>query len=141
MFQRFSNPLKVGEVSKQANISVSTLQYYEKIGLLEKPLRSRKDYRLYDQNALERLDFIKKGKTLGFKLDEIRQIIDESKSGNCPCDNVKNIVHKRLEEVDEKIAQMKQFRNDLTNVVKDWKLKKPSDSVVCNLIEESDIDF
>ncbi len=141
MPRRFSSPLKVSEVSKQANISISTLHYYEKTRLLEKPIRNRKGYRLYDQNTLERVDFIKKAKTLGFKLDEIRQIIDESKTGDCPCENVRRIVYERLKEVDEKIEEMKQFRNDLTNVVRGWDKKTTSDSVICSLIEGSDLDF
>lgn len=135
----FTSSLTVGEISKQTDISISTLHYYEKIGLLETPLRNRKGYRLYGQNSVERLDFIRKAKTLGFKLDEIRRIIDESKTGECPCDSVRSIVHTRLREVAKKIEEMNRFRNELTEVVKAWDGKKPCEAVICGLIEESDV--
>ncbi|MGI8542998.1 MAG: MerR family DNA-binding protein [Aridibacter sp.] len=136
---RFSKSLNVGEVSKLTDISISTLHYYEKIGLIEPPVRSRKGYRLFNLNSIERLNFIKKAKTLGFKLDEIRQIIEESKTGNCPCDTVRNTVQKRLIEVDKQIARMKKFRDELKDVVKGWDAKKISDSIICGLIEEVNI--
>ncbi len=135
----FSKSLNVGEVSKLTDISVSTLHYYEKIGLIEPPVRSRKGYRLFGQSSIERLDFIKKAKSLGFKLDEIRQIIEESKTGDCPCDTVRNTVQKRLTEVDTQIARMMKFRDELKDVVKGWDAKKTSDSIICGLIEEVSI--
>jgi DNA-binding transcriptional MerR regulator len=136
---RFTRSLKVGEISKQTDISISTLHYYEKIGLIETPVRNRKGYRLYGQNSLERLDFIKKAKTLGFKMDEIRRIIDESKTGECPCDSVRNIVQTRLREVAKKIEEMNRFHIELTGVVKAWDEKKPCDAIICGLIEEADV--
>lgn len=133
-----SKSLKVSEAARAADLSVSTLHYYEKIGLIETPLRSQKGYRLYGQNTLERLDFIKKAKTLGFQLDEIRRIIDESKSGEC-CQSVRQLVQKRLAEVDEQIIEMKRFRSDLAAFINNSEKTETSDAVICGLIENSGI--
>ena len=54
---------------------------------------------------LERLAFIKRAQALGFSLDEIRRIIDDARAGQSPCDEVREIVRRRLEELDERAAR------------------------------------
>ena len=92
--------LKIGEVSQASGIGIEALRFYERSGILGKPARTASGYRVYDANMLDRLAFIKKAQTLGFSLDEIRHIIAESIAGESPCAEVREIVRRRLFELD-----------------------------------------
>ena len=66
--------MKIGELAERSGIPASTIRYYEKEGLLPKAQRGANGYRVYQDNALERLDLIQLGQKLGFSLDAIRSI-------------------------------------------------------------------
>src|SRR5215216_812571 len=104
--------LKIGEVSRLSGIGIEALRFYEKSGLLDRPGRTNSGYRLYDESVLERLAFVKKAQVLGFSLDEIKQIIAHKRAGENPCTEVRGIVKIRLEELNERIAQMMQYRDE-----------------------------
>lgn len=131
--------LKIGEVSKLSGIGIEALRFYEKSGLLERPRRTESGYRVYDDSVLERLSFIKKAQVLGFTLDEIRQLIAHKRRGENPCSEVRAIVKDRLEDLDERIAQMTQYRDELSAALKEWEKTKERAGHVCGLIEGSHI--
>lgn len=131
--------LKIGEVAKQTGIGIETLRFYERSGLLDRPARTEGGYRLYDEEALLTLEFIKRAQTLGFTLDEIRQIIADSRSGHSPCDEVREIVRERLRELDERMRQMRKYRNALAATLQDWDEKGSAEGHFCGLIESSEI--
>jgi len=66
--------MKIGELAERTGIPASTIRYYEKEGLLPKVQRGANGYRVYQANALERLDLIQLGQKLGFSLDTIRSV-------------------------------------------------------------------
>lgn len=66
--------MKIGELAERSGIPASTIRYYEKEGLLPKVQRGANGYRVYQANALDRLDLIQLGQKLGFSLDTIRSI-------------------------------------------------------------------
>ena len=131
--------LKIGDVAKRTGIGIETLRFYERSGLLSRPARTEGGYRLYDAEALDTLDFIKRAQTLGFSLDEIKRIIAESRAGQSPCAEVREIVRQRLTELDERMAQMQRYRNELAATLKDWDARGEADGHFCGLIEESRI--
>ena len=92
--------LKIGEVAKLSGIGIEALRFYERSGVLESPARTESGYRLYDAGVLERLAFIKQAQALGFSLDEVKRIIDDARAGTSPCDEVRAIVRRRLQESD-----------------------------------------
>ena len=63
--------LTVGEVAKRAAVHIETLRYYERQGLVARPPRSRSNYRLYPEETVRRVQFIKRAQELGFSLKEI----------------------------------------------------------------------
>lgn len=131
-----SGTLKIGEVSKQSGVNIETLRFYEKAGLLDKPARSMSsNYRLYDSEVLERLDFIKRAQTLGFTLEEIRQVINHKREGESPCAEVRGIVRRRLAELDEKMRQMRLYRDELAETLDEWDKQREAEGHVCGLIE------
>ena len=132
--------LKIGEVSKESGIGIEALRFYERSGLLGKPVRSESNYRLYDEGVLDRLAFIKKAQTLGFSLDEIRQIIEDAKNGASPCDEVRDIVRRRLAELDERMREMRRYRKELAQTLEEWDEVGRAPGHICGLIEAAEIE-
>ena len=131
--------LKIGEVAKLSGIGIEALRFYEKSGLLRRPARTGSGYRLYGHDVLERLEFIKRAQVLGFTLDEIRQIIREKDAGQSPCAAVREVVRRRLDELDERMAQMRRYRKELSEALKEWDQTGDREGHVCGLIEGTEI--
>ncbi|HXG85719.1 MAG TPA: MerR family DNA-binding protein [Pyrinomonadaceae bacterium] len=132
--------LKIGEVSQSSGIGIEALRFYERSGLLGKPHRSMSGYRLYNEGVLERLAFIKKAQTLGFSLDEIKSIINDASSGASPCDEVREIVRRRLAELDERMREMRRYRKELARTLEEWDKVGRAPGHICGLIEASEME-
>ena len=135
-----NSSLKIGEVAKESGIGIEALRFYERSGLLGRPVRSMSNYRLYDAGVLERLAFIKKAQTLGFSLDEIKRIIADAQRGTSPCDDVREIVRRRLAELDEKMREMKRYRKELAETLEEWDEIGRAPGHICGLIEQAEIE-
>jgi DNA-binding transcriptional MerR regulator len=132
--------LKIGDVSKKSGIGIEALRFYEKSGLLEKPSRTMSGYRVYDADVLERLAFIKQSQALGFSLEEIKRIIDDARTGKSPCAEVREIVSRRLEELDERMREMRRYRKELAETIEEWNKVGHAPGHICGLIEGSHIE-
>ena len=96
----------IGVIATQAHVPIKTIRYYEDVGLLRKPARTASGYRLYDQDIVDRLQFIKKAQGLGLRLQDVKEILDLADRGRCPCGHVQQLLRKRLRELQEKIADL-----------------------------------
>jgi DNA-binding transcriptional MerR regulator len=132
--------LKIGDVSKRSGIGIETLRFYEKSGLLDKPSRTFSGYRVYGEEVLERLAFIKRAQALGFSLDEIRQIVDDARKGESPCDEVREIVRRRMAELDERLRELHRYRNELNSTLAEWDKVGRAPGHICGLIEGSEVE-
>lgn len=132
--------LKIGEVAKLSGIGIEALRFYERSGLLGRPARSQSGYRVYDAAVLQRLDFIKRAQVLGFSLDEIKRIIADKQAGHSPCLEVRQIVRHRLEELDERMKEMRRYRKELGAALTQWEETGELDGHVCGLIEGTEIE-
>ena len=101
------NPIFIGTLARQANVPIKTIRYYEEVGLLPKAPRTASRYRLYTPEVADRLQFIRKAQNLGLRLDEIREILDLADRGRCPCGHVQDVLKKRLNELQQKIADLR----------------------------------
>src|SRR2546425_3463281 len=126
--------LKIGEVARRGEVGIETLRYYERLGLLGSPRRTEAGYRLYTASIFARLDFIRKAQAMGFTLEEIGRIIEESEKGRSPCAEVRRIARRKLDELDRRLKQLRQYRNELAKTVEDWERKGSAAGVVCGLI-------
>ncbi len=135
-----SSSLKIGEVSLSSGIGIEALRFYERSGLLGRPARTASGYRVYDKGVLDRLAFIKKAQTLGFSLDEIRRIIAESKAGESPCAEVREIVRHRLSELDRHLRDLRRYRKELATTLEEWDEMGAADGNICGLIEGAKIE-
>ncbi|MEI8609253.1 Zn(2+)-responsive transcriptional regulator [Enterovibrio sp. Hal110] len=103
--------LQIGQLAKRAGVSGDTLRFYEKVGLLQPASRSDSGYRLYDEDAISRIHFILKAKRIGLTLEEIQELLDiRLEASQHSCAEVKGITQKKLNEIDQKIAELTQIR-------------------------------
>ncbi|EOD77438.1 HTH-type transcriptional regulator zntR [Grimontia indica] len=103
--------LQIGQLAKRAGVSGDTLRFYEKVGLLQPASRSESGYRLYDEDAVSRVHFIIKGKRIGLTLEEIQELLEiRLEATQHSCAEVKGITQKKLDELDEKIAELTEIR-------------------------------
>ena len=120
--------MRIGELSQRAGVNVQTVRFYERQSLLRKPSRTPAGYRSYVQTDLDRVIFIKQSQQLGFTLHEIRELIEihdpvkaaageRTKTGEW--ERAVRIAEARLQQIDEKIRFLRNFRAQLSAVVKD----------------------
>jgi DNA-binding transcriptional MerR regulator len=131
--------LKIGEVAKRSGIGIETLRFYERSGVLESPSRTESGYRVYDEAVLERLAFIKQAQALGFSLDEVKRIIDDARAGTSPCDEVREMVRKRLQELDERLREMRRYRTELAKTLAEWDRLGQAPGHICGFIEGAQV--
>ena len=103
--------MKIGELAERSGIPASTIRYYEKEGLLPKVQRGTNGYRLYQANALDRLDLIQLGQKLGFSLDTIRSIA--ALHGTALKDALLGQLDARLQEIDRLQAILDEQRRSV----------------------------
>ena len=84
---------------------------------------------------LERLAFIKQAQALGFSLDEVKRIIDDARAGTSPCDEVREIVQRRLHELDERLREMRRYRRELAKTLAEWDRLGQAPGHICGFIE------
>jgi DNA-binding transcriptional MerR regulator len=102
--------MRIGELAKEVGVTPDTIRYYERAGLLRPPARTPAGYRDYGEAALDDLRFIKKGKSLGLRLTDLREVMEITSGGTLPCDHMRVIIVARLKEVDEKIRELRELR-------------------------------
>ncbi len=132
--------VKIGNLARQAGVSVQTVRFYERQGLLPEPPRRESGYRIYGAEDLHRLRFIRQAKALGFSLKEIATILQMREHGKCPCGEVTSVGERHLHELGEQIDRLRRFHAELSRAVNSWKRmgnQKVSADAVCVLIERT----
>ena len=110
-------PFSIGALAKATGVKVTTIRFYEQIGLLPEPRRAANDRRVYDEKTLSRLAFIKHARQLGFGVDAIRTLLQLSDDPNQPCDEANLLAAEQLAAVDSKIERLQALRGELQRVL------------------------
>ncbi len=105
--------MRIGELADATGTTTKTIRYYESIDLLQEPRRTPGGYREYDDDAIERLRFIRDSQASGLSLTEIQSILELKESGATSCRHTRALLEQHLAELDEQIARMQQARTDL----------------------------
>jgi len=111
-----SMALKVSDLATQAGVTPDTIRFYEREGLLAPPKRTSSGYRQFDEAAVRRVRFIKGAQSLGLKLAEIRELLEIQDKGACPCGHTKLLVDRRIEQIDEEMAELQRLRSQLDSL-------------------------
>lgn len=107
----------IGELSRLTGVNIETIRYYEKIGMLPAPPRTEGGRRVYDQHHTRVLAFIRRGRELGFTLDEIKALLALGGPEQAPCGEVREIATKHLDDIKAKIADLRKLERLLGQTI------------------------
>lgn len=126
----------IGELAQRVGVNPKTIRYYESIGLLPEPARTSSGYRDYGPGDVERLAFVRRATELELQLDEIAEILALRERGERPCDFVLDAARRHVDDLEQRIAQMRQARDELRALL-DRASDLPEDDggCYCQLIE------
>lgn len=105
--------LQIGAVAARSGLTVDTIRFYERQGLVTKPLRTMGGFRLYTETAIERLQFVSRAQALGFSLAEIRELLLLRDSGGKACSHIYGLIDQKLTAVQAKIVELRRLERQL----------------------------
>lgn len=127
--------LKISQLARQTGLSTHTLRYYEKNGLISASTRSEAGYRLYDQTAIKRVEFVQTARRIGFSLSDIAQLLSirvDKRSHSCR--EVTDITRNKLEQVEAQITELQGMRATL-NILLESCCGGPENATHCSIME------
>ena len=107
------NGLTIGKVAKSAGIGIETVRFYEKQGLINPPPRSDSNYRIYPEQVVVRLRFIKRAKSLGFTLHEIKELLSFRHDPQATKADIKRQTEAKIENIKQKISDLTRMQKAL----------------------------
>jgi MerR family mercuric resistance operon transcriptional regulator len=108
--------LSIGEPSRRTGVNIETIRYYERIGLLPAPPRSRGRHRLYDDLHRQRLAFIRRSRALGFSINDTRDLLGLARGHNLTCAEVRTLTEQHVASIRGKIRDLKKLDRVLSDL-------------------------
>jgi MerR family mercuric resistance operon transcriptional regulator len=105
--------MQIGELAHRSALTVDAIRFYEKRGLLPKPVRSKGRFRLYTDDDTERLRFIQQVQGLGFSLTEVRELVDLRARKVDACESVRQLLKGKLSDVRAKVRELEALESEL----------------------------
>lgn len=130
-------PLTIGELAKKAGVNVQTVRFYERQGVLGPISRKESGYRLYNEDSLKRLSFIRHAKELGFSLKEINELLCLRIRSVQSCDKVRAKAVGKLKEIQKKIGHLKHLEKTLLGLISDCEKRVVSDC--CPILKKMEV--
>lgn len=109
--------MKIGELGRATGTSSETIRYYERIGLLPKPGRTGSNYRSYAPDHVERLNFVRHARGLGFEIADIRSLLDLADHPERDCGEADEIASRHLGAIEAKIERLLKLRAGLNRLI------------------------
>ena len=106
----------IGKLSKRTGCNIETIRYYERIGILLKPQRSEGGNRLYNEEQIKRLVFVRRSRELGFSLEEIRTLLKLVDGKKTTCQEIKTVTEGHLQDIERKITDLGKLQKTLENI-------------------------
>ncbi len=108
--------MKIGAVATRADVNIQTVRYYERRGLLAKPPRTESNYRLYSEDSVRRVRFVKRAQQLGFTLKEIKDLLALRLKPTSRSSAVKERATAKIADVEHKIRALQRMKRTLTKL-------------------------
>ncbi|MCF6251546.1 MAG: MerR family DNA-binding protein [Methylococcaceae bacterium] len=122
--------LTIGKLAQLANVTIETIRYYQRKGLINEPVKPVTGYRQYPTVAIARIQFIKRAQQTGFTLKEIAELL--SLDGE-HCQDVQKMAEQKRQQINEQLKDLTALRNALDGLVKGCQQDKSTDH--CSLID------
>ncbi|USI78661.1 helix-turn-helix domain-containing protein [Sphingopyxis sp. USTB-05] len=124
--------MRIGELAAATGTRTETIRYYEKEGLLTPPARTSANYRSYGEPHRQRLTFIRRARDLGFRLDDVRELLTLADDPSQPCGAVDRITTSHLDDIEAKMVDLAKMRDALRAMLRSCSQDTISD---CRIIE------
>lgn len=108
-----TKPMMIGQLARETSTNVTTIRFYEEIGLLRSPARTGSGRRTYGPSDVQRLHFIRNGRRLGFSTNEMRSLIGLAENPDQDCGEASAIAARHLEDVEARLTQLATLRDEL----------------------------
>ncbi|HLR65508.1 MAG TPA: Hg(II)-responsive transcriptional regulator [Virgibacillus sp.] len=125
--------LQIGELAERCSVNKETIRYYERIGLIPKPIRSESGYRLYTEQIINRLKFIKRIQELDFTLSEIGKLLGVVERDEAKCHDMYDFTVDKIENIQRKIEDLHKIEQMLITLKESCPEEK--DIFECPIIE------
>jgi DNA-binding transcriptional MerR regulator len=110
--------VRISELAERVGVPTSTVRYYERVGLLGSPVRTRSGYRDYDDDAAVRLLFVARARTMGLSCEQITDLLPIWDGSNCGAaqERVGQLIEVKRVEIAERIDELQRFARQLDDV-------------------------
>ena len=115
--------LSPSELARLTGVSTDTLRHYERKGVLGIPARSQGGYRLYPPEAVGRVQLVRRALAIGFTLHDLAAVLSQRDRGGAPCRSVRALVAQRLAELETRLSDLAELRDELRVLLRDWDLR------------------
>jgi Cu(I)-responsive transcriptional regulator len=132
------NGLTIGKLAKQVGVGIETVRFYERQGLIEPPPRTDSNYRIYPEDEVARLKFIKRAKALGFTLNEIKELLFIRHDPHATKADIKNRTLAKIKDIEEKISDLTRIKTALEHLASSCDGHGPLED--CPILEALDSD-
>ncbi|OAB44332.1 MerR family transcriptional regulator [Paenibacillus glacialis] len=105
-----------GQIANMADVNIETLRYYEDQGLIQTPIRSESGYRLYSDEVLIRLAFIKNAKLCGFTLKEIKKALTRCKDHSISVADFIDVIDRKINSINKEISKRENTKSMLSHL-------------------------
>ena len=110
------NGLTIGRLAKQAGLGIETVRFYERQGLIAPPPRTDSNYRIYPEEEISRLKFIKRAKDLGFTLKEIKELFHLQHDPHATKADVKKRTEEKIEDIKKRVQDLSKIQAALEHL-------------------------
>jgi Cu(I)-responsive transcriptional regulator len=132
-------PATIGALARASGVKVTTIRYYESIGLIDPPDRSEGGQRLYDQEAVNRMSFIRHARDLGFSLEAIRDLIALSSNRDRSCIEIDDIARRHSADIRHRITRLKALEKELERMIAACAVNRVSDCRVLAVLVDHEL--
>lgn len=108
--------ISIGELSRLTSVNIETIRYYERIGIMPAPPRTDGGRRIYGEDHLKRLAFIRRSRELGFSLDEVRGLLGLVRGHALTCAEVNKMARTHVADIRQKVKHLKKLESVLTDL-------------------------
>lgn len=127
--------LKIGELARRAGVTAKAIRFYERKRILPPATRAANRYRLYQDDAVGVLEFVKQAAGLGLTLGEIKEVIAIRRGGRPPCAHVHRLLRDKAGELDRKLKDLLELRRRIRRSLNAWNRQSGGAATVCPHIE------
>ncbi|HEY5568893.1 MAG TPA: helix-turn-helix domain-containing protein [Gammaproteobacteria bacterium] len=106
----------IGPLARQSGVKIETIRYYERSGLMPDPPRTDGRHRLYSEDHLKRLLFIRRCRQLGFSMEQVRGLLHLVDGGRYTCGEVQALTLEHAGDVHRKIRDLRRLEKTLTGI-------------------------